>query len=123
MTEGRSRSVTVDLTGPIIKKEEPDVRIADNPMAGGSTQRTLPAPPLFSVSTNKKRAREEGNDGGEAVAKRARLEAGTLMPSVEGLGPGKRKRVEEEANEDDLVELPPPPKRTRVVEVVDLTDD
>ena len=122
LTEGRSRSATVDLTESSIK-DEPDVEAIANAMADGSTQRSRPTPPLFSATKGKKRTREEGNDNGEVVPKRARLETESKMASVEGQAAGKRKRAEEEADEDELVELPPPPKRARVVEVVDLTGD
>ena len=122
LTEGRSRSGTLELTGTDIK-EEPDLETIENPTVSGNTRRPRPTPPLFSAMTNKKRAREEDDDGGEAVAKRVRLEFETEISSVEDHAAEKRKRVEWEVEKDDLVELPPPPKRARIIEVVDLTDD
>jgi hypothetical protein len=116
---GRSHSGTLDLTGFDIKKEE----TVESPKPSGSTLRTHPTAPLFLALASNERAGEEEDDGHNTVAKRARLAAETPMPSVEGQTAGKRRRLEDKTDEDDVVELLPPPRRARFVELLDLTDD
>jgi hypothetical protein len=66
--EGRSRSVTVDLTGSGIKKEVGEDAV-DPLVANDRIQRTRPTPLLFSATATNKRAREEEHDGESAVFK------------------------------------------------------
>jgi len=104
-------------------------------------QRRRPTPPLFDaphILVKRQREGEEEWDASDSAAKRVRLNHRygendrTLIQSVEAeitnpnvvLGEGKRRRGADDPEEDDdLIELPPLPKRQRMSEVIDLTDD
>lgn len=126
---------SIELSSTPVK--EASSTISNNPVpAIAPVEHQRPTPPLFDgTSTSRKRKREEEENEAEfsdRATNRVRTKEATDEAVVGSVEPAttntnilegviKRKRDGPGNDEEDLVELPPEPKRPKVV--IDLTDD
>jgi hypothetical protein len=124
-------------------KRERSTTLETSTQTAAPINRQRPTPPLFKALNlpSKHRREDDENEDGEIpgpATKKARNDSGVTnehhipTQSVEpatltadtSQSEGKRKRSEAENDEEqDLVELPPAPKRPKVLDIIDLTDD
>jgi hypothetical protein len=124
-------------------KGERSITVDTSTQTATPINRQRPTPPLFEALNHPcKHEREDDEDEDREIpgptTKKARNDGGvpkehhtptqsvepTTLPAATSQGEGKRKRREAENDEEqDLIELPPEPKRAKVFDIIDLTDD